>query len=83
MRLCKPKVFQNFVYLVQIACTLPATSCECEHRCSVLRALSNYICVTMGQEKMSSLALSPIDYDSNIDVMKVVDKYIQFFSLDN
>ena len=62
-------------FLLKIACTLPVTICECERSCSVLRRLSNYMRATMGQERLSSVALLHIHYDGDIDVTKVVDRF--------
>ena len=72
-----PRTFPNLFVLLKIACTLPVTSCECEHSCSVFRRLSNYMRASMGQESLSSLALLHIHYDSvsDIDVTKVVDSF--------
>ena len=75
LKACDPKTFSNLFVLLKIACTLPVTSCECERSCSVLRRLSNYMRATMGQERLSSLALLHIHYDTDIDVTKVVDRF--------
>ena len=75
IKACDPRTFPNIFILLKIACTLPITSCECERSCSVLRRLSNYMHATMGQERLSSLALLHIHYDSDIDVTKVVDRF--------
>ena len=75
IKACDPRTFPNIFILLKIACTLPITSCECERSCSVLRRLSNYMRATMGQERLSSLALLHIHYDSDIDVTKVVDRF--------
>ena len=75
IKLCDPMTFPNIFTLLKIACTLPVTSCECERSCSVLRRLSNYMRATMGQERLSSLALLHIHYDNDIDVAKVVDRF--------
>ena len=75
IKVVDPMSFPNIFMLLKIACTLPVTSCECEHSCSVLRRLSNYMRATMGQERLNSLALLHIHYDSDIDVAKVVDRF--------
>ena len=73
IKACDPRTFPNIFIFLNIACTLPVTSCECERSCSVLRRLSNYMRATMGQERLSSLALLHIHYNSDINVTKVVD----------
>jgi len=68
---CKRDSFPNIHVLLRIACTLPATSCECERCCSTLRRLSNY----MHQERLSALALIHIHYEKKINLMDVVDRF--------
>ena len=62
-----PVRFPNIRTFLLLACTLPATSCECEHSASTLRCLNTYIRTSMGQERMTSLALLHIHYDQEID----------------
>ena len=52
--------------LLCLGCTLPVTSCENE------RAKS-FVCSTMGQERLSSLALMHVHYDLQVDLDDVVD----------
>ena len=40
---CDRTFFPNIFVLLQIACTIPVTSCECERNASVLRKLHNYL----------------------------------------
>ena len=40
---CDADMFPNVSVLLQIACTLPVTSCECERCASALRRLHNYM----------------------------------------
>ena len=68
---CDQSSFPNIHLLLKIACTMPATSCECERCCSVLRQLSNYMRSTMGQERLFSLALLHIHYEKQIDLSYV------------
>ena len=63
--------------LLRIACTLPVTSCECERSCSVLRRLSNYTSSTMGQDRLTSLALMNIHYAHDIDLDMVVKRFCE------
>ena len=59
--------------LLQIACTLPVTSCECERSASVLRRLHSWMRASMGQERLGSLALMHIHYDADVDIDNVVN----------
>ena len=70
---CDSDDFPNIFALLQIACTIPVTSCECERSASVLRWLNNYIRVSMGKNRLSHLALLHIHYDTTIDLDMVVD----------
>ena len=72
---CERDSFPDFHVLLRIACTLPATSCECERCCSTLRILSNYMRSTMHQERLSALALLHIHYEKKINLTDVVDRF--------
>ena len=50
IKVCDPDYFPNVRVLLQIACTLPVTSCECERSASALRRLQNYMRASMGTE---------------------------------
>ena len=56
---CDPDSFANLHILLQIACTLPVTSCECERNASALRRLRNYMRATMECDWQANLALIP------------------------
>ena len=72
---CDQDMFPNIYILLQIACTIPVTSCECERSASGLRRLNNYMRVSMGKNRLSNLALLHIHYDTPVDLDKVVDIY--------
>lgn len=74
---CNNILFPNIHTLLRIACTLPVTSCECERSCSVLRRLSNYMRSTMGQDRLTSLALMNIHYAHDIDLDMVVKRFCE------
>ena len=65
--------FPNICALLRIACTLPVSSCECEHSASVLRRLHTWTRETMGQNRVGSLALIHTHYGYSVDLDKVVD----------
>ena len=62
-----PDDFPNLNILPKIAATLPVTSCECERSISTMRRLNNYMRCTMGESRLSSLAIMHIKYDMPID----------------
>ena len=72
---CDRDMFPNIYILLQIACTIPVTSCECERSASGLRRLNNYMRASMGKYKLSYLALLHIHYDPPVDLDKVVDSF--------
>ena len=43
IKACEKESFPNVFILLQIACTLPVTSCECERSASALRRLRNFM----------------------------------------
>ena len=72
---CDSDLYPNVRVLLQIACTLPVTSCECEQRASALRRLHNYMSASMGNRRLSNLALLHIHYDMDVDLDEVVTRY--------
>ncbi len=77
LKCCDPDLYPNLSVLLQLACTLPVTSCECERSGSTLRRLSNYMRGSMGQERLSGLALLHTHYDFPIDIEKVVQEFFR------
>ena len=72
---CDVDTFPNISILLQLACALPVTSCECERSASVLRRLNNYMCASMRKIRLSHLALLHIHYDAEVNLDEVVDCY--------
>ena len=72
---CDAALFPNISILLQIACTIPVTSCECERSASTLRRLNNYMRASMGKDRLSHLALLHIHYTTPVDLDTVVDCY--------
>ena len=68
IKVCDPDMFPNVSVLLQLACTIPVTSRECERSASALRRLHNYMRAKMGKERLSSLALLHIHYDRKINL---------------
>ena len=76
---CQRESFPNLHILLQLACTIPVTSCECERSASALRRLKTFMRASMGQERLSSLALMHIHYDVPVDVEQTVDYFAARF----
>jgi len=57
--------FPNLYILLKIAATLPVISCECERSISTMRRLNNYMRCTMGESRLSSLAIMHIKYEES------------------
>ena len=70
---CDQDMLPNIYTLLQIACIIPVTSCECERSASGLRRLNNCMRASMGKNRLSSLALLHIHYDTPVDLDQVVD----------
>ena len=75
IKVCDKESFPNVFILLQIACTLPVTSCECERSASALRRLRNFMRASMTESRLSSLALMIIHYQLPIDLDDVVSKF--------
>ena len=75
IKACDRDSFPNIFVLLQIACTIPVTSCECERSASTLRRFNNYMRASMGKERLSNLALLHIHYDTPVDLDEAVDLY--------
>ena len=74
LKVCDQDSFPN-IYILKIAATIPVTSCECERSGSVLKRLNTYLRASMGQERLTSLAMIHIKnmYDQKIDEEKVLE----------
>lgn len=72
---CDKTLFDNIANILKICATFPVTSCECERSISVLRLLKSYLRSTMGQERLTGLALMFIHRTMYIDVQKIVAQF--------
>ena len=77
IRECDAQQFPNISQMLKLACTLPVTSCECERSASTLRRLNNFMRVSMGEERLSALAMIHTHYDMVIDMEEAVDIFAQ------
>ena len=73
IKICDQAYFPNIYVLLQIAATIPATSCECERSFSALRRLNTFNRACMGQKRFSALALIHIHYDKELNLDDAVD----------
>ena len=81
--------YPNIYVLLKILGTIAVTSCECERSGSVLKRLNIYLQASMGQNRLSALALilmhitSDVDIDSN-RVLKIFcerDRALEFTNI--
>lgn len=68
---CDELQFPNIFTLLKIACTIPVTSCQCERSASALRRLHTYTRASMGQNRLSALALIHIHYNAEVSHSEV------------
>ena len=71
-KLC-PSIFQ----LLLLVSTWPVTTCSCERSVSALRRLKTYLRSTMGQERLSGLALLHTHYGTELDRNKVLHAFVR------
>lgn len=77
IKVCDKTYFPNIFVLLQLASTFPVTSCECERSFSALRRLHNFTRASMGQSRLSNLALLHIHYDdcAAIDIDCAINQF--------
>ena len=68
-------MYPNINCVLRIFCILPVTTAECERSVSVLRRLKTYLRFSMGQERLSSLALLHINQSMTIDFDAVINSF--------
>ena len=59
--------------LPSICAKIPATSCQCGRSGSVLKRLHTFLRTSMGQTRLSALALLHVNHDVNIDIQIAID----------
>ena len=75
LKACDHDMYPNLHMLLRICATIPVTSCECERSGSVLKRLHTYLRASMEQTRLSALALLHGNYDANIYIEKIIDKF--------
>ena len=77
-------MFPELSSVVHILAVIPATSCSAERSFSGLRRLKTYLRSTMGQQRVSNIALSNTEREyANSVVEKDIDRIIDIFGLRN
>ena len=74
---CDSYLFPNIYILLQIVCTLPVTSAECERNASALHRLHNFMRAGMSENRLTSLALMHIHYQHKVDIDTVVQLFAE------
>ena len=69
-----PEFFPNIFSLLTTLAVLPITSCEAERCISCLRRLKTYLRSSMGQDRLTGLALLHI-HDIPIDIDQVIEEF--------
>ena len=75
LKACDHEMYPNLYVLLRIYATIPVTSCECERSGSLLKRLHTYLRASMGQTRLSALALLHANYGANIGIEKVIDTF--------
>ncbi|XP_067286713.1 zinc finger MYM-type protein 1-like [Pseudorasbora parva] len=70
-------MFLSLKSVIQVALTVPVSSCMCERSFSVLRRLHNWLRRTMGQSRLHQLAVMAIEKDvvEQLDHNKIINRF--------
>ena len=71
---CDKDFFPNIHTLLRLGCILPITCCENERANSTLKKLKTILRSSMGQVRLSSLALMHVHYDL-LDLDDVISRF--------
>ena len=69
------ELFPHLHQLLRLVCTFPITTCETERSVRALRRLKTYLRSTMGQERLSSIALIHSNYPMDINYDEVIARF--------
>ena len=72
---CDSHVYPNIHYLLCVFALLPITTCEAERTVSCLRQLKTYMRSTMGQDRLTGLALMHIHRQIDVDIDEIVRNF--------
>ena len=77
-------MFPVFSKLLKIFCYLPINSCEAERSFSALRRVKSYLRTTMGQSRLSNLAVIHIERETAAHVVSTeMEKLVDIFGSQN
>lgn len=70
-------MFPSLKEILQVALTVPVSSCSCERSFSALRRLHTWLRKTIGQKRLHTLAVMAIENGivSQLNENKVVDRF--------
>ena len=69
------RAFPNLAILYRIYLTIPISSAKAERTFSRLKLIKNFLRSSMGEERLSNLALLCIERDIEIDIYKVIARF--------
>ena len=72
---CDEHFYPNIKTILRICGCFPVTSCECERSISILRLLKTYLRSTMGQERLSGLALMYIHRNFKVNIQDICKEF--------
>lgn len=67
--------YPNIQRMLSLYLTLPVTTCSCERSFSTLRRLKTWLRSTMGDERLSGLALMHVHQNMTIDPQRVLQRW--------
>ena len=76
------EAFPNLVRLIKIAMTIAVSTAQCEHSFSTLKLIKNHLRSTMGDERLSNLAILSIERELS-DAINLEEVVTEFSGLDN
>lgn len=81
-KLLDSMMFPSLKAILQVALTIPVSSCSCERSFSALRRLHTWLRSTMGQERLNELAVLSIERElvEYINEDKVIDEFARLKS---
>ena len=68
-------IFPDIYTALQIAATIPATTCSCERSISVLRCSKTYLRNSMTECRMNVLDLLHVHLKVSLDVDSIIDRF--------
>lgn len=73
LEMTNKELYPNVYCILKILLTMPPTTTTAERSFSVMKRVKTYLRSTMGQERLSSLALLHIHSDFDIELKEVID----------